>query len=88
VIPAKGSRASSLPAGGKAQIPAGGGVIWVSALTTSVRHSAIIERNQFSEEGHTMAWTVAFAFAALAGWTVEWAQRRCEQWAYERDKDL
>jgi hypothetical protein len=22
------------------------------------------------------------------GWIVGWTQRRCERWAYERDKDL
>ena len=26
--------------------------------------------------------------ALLAGFFVEWGQRRCEAWAYMRDKDL
>jgi len=35
-----------------------------------------------------MTVTIALTCAALTGWTVEWAQRRCELWAYMRDKDL
>jgi hypothetical protein len=35
-----------------------------------------------------MTWMIAVSCAALTGWTVEWAQRHCERWAYERDKDL
>ena len=34
-----------------------------------------------------MTLTIAFTSAALTGWIVEWAQRECERWAYERDKD-
>ena len=35
-----------------------------------------------------MIWAITATCAVLAGWTVEWAQRQCERWAYERDKDL
>jgi hypothetical protein len=35
-----------------------------------------------------MAFGVAITCAALTGWIVEWTQRQCERWAYERDKDL
>jgi hypothetical protein len=31
---------------------------------------------------------IALSCAALMGWIVEWGQRQCERWAYERDKDL
>ncbi len=34
-----------------------------------------------------MTFGIALTCAALTGWIVEWAQRQCEQWAYERDKD-
>jgi hypothetical protein len=35
-----------------------------------------------------MLWIITLSTAALTTWVVEWAQRRCEQWAYERDKAL
>jgi hypothetical protein len=35
-----------------------------------------------------MTFGVAITCAGLMGWIVEWAQRHCERWAYERDKDL
>jgi hypothetical protein len=38
--------------------------------------------------GATMTWMISLASAAFTGWTVEWAQRRCELWAHVRDKDL
>jgi hypothetical protein len=41
-----------------------------------------------SDRGHTMIWMITLTAVASAGWTVEWAQRRCEQWAQMRDKDL
>jgi hypothetical protein len=31
---------------------------------------------------------IALTCAAFTGWIVEWAQRYCEGWAYQRDKDL
>ncbi len=34
-----------------------------------------------------MTVTIALTCAALTGFIVEWAQRQCERWAYERDKD-
>jgi hypothetical protein len=30
---------------------------------------------------------IALTCAALTGLLVEWAQRQCELWAYQRDKD-
>jgi hypothetical protein len=41
-----------------------------------------------SDRSHMMTWVIALASAAFTGWTVEWAQRRCELWAHMRDKDL
>jgi hypothetical protein len=35
-----------------------------------------------------MTWMIVTTCAALAAWSVEWAQRQCEHWAYMRDKDL
>ncbi len=35
-----------------------------------------------------MALGIAVTCAALTGFIVEWAQRQCERWAYQRDKDL
>jgi hypothetical protein len=35
-----------------------------------------------------MTWTIGTAFVALAGWALEWGQRRCEEWAQTHDKDL
>jgi hypothetical protein len=32
-----------------------------------------------------MMWLIALSTAASTGFIVEWAQRRCEQWARERD---
>ena len=34
-----------------------------------------------------MTWLWVLTSAALMAWVVDSAQRRCEQWAYERDKD-
>jgi hypothetical protein len=35
-----------------------------------------------------MEWIIVLATAGLTAWSVEWAQRHCEQWAQMRDKDL
>jgi hypothetical protein len=35
-----------------------------------------------------MTFAIALTCAALTGWIVEWAQRKCERWAYQRDKGL
>jgi hypothetical protein len=35
-----------------------------------------------------MTWMIAFTCVPLAGWALEWGQRRCEEWAQMRDKDL
>jgi hypothetical protein len=34
-----------------------------------------------------MIWVLVCTSAAFTAWVVDSAQRRCEQWAYERDKD-
>ena len=34
-----------------------------------------------------MTWVLVCTSAALTAWVVDSAQRRCEQWAYGRDKD-
>jgi hypothetical protein len=34
-----------------------------------------------------MTFGIALAAAAVTGWVVEWAQRQCELWASQRDKD-
>ena len=75
--------------GGRPEIPVGRGPCWASAVPTFVRYGAIITPQTHSEEGHTMTWIiVVMTCAALAAWSLEWAQRHCEQWAYMRDKDL
>jgi hypothetical protein len=35
-----------------------------------------------------MTFMLATSVAVLTAWTVGWGQRRCEVWAYARDKDL
>jgi hypothetical protein len=35
-----------------------------------------------------MAYIIAISAILVTGFIVEWAQRRCEAWAYIRDKDL
>jgi hypothetical protein len=35
-----------------------------------------------------MAWMWALTGAAVVSFAVDSAQRHCERWAYERDKDL
>jgi hypothetical protein len=35
-----------------------------------------------------MTWMIALSSGVFAGWTVDWAQRRCELWVQMRDKDL
>ena len=35
-----------------------------------------------------MMWMLVLSSAAFMAWVVDSAQRRCEHWAYERDKDL
>lgn len=33
-------------------------------------------------------WFAVLSTAVLTAWSVEWAQRYCEDWAQMRDKDL
>jgi hypothetical protein len=35
-----------------------------------------------------MTYILATSAAVLTGFLVDWGQRRCEAWAYMRDKDL
>jgi hypothetical protein len=35
-----------------------------------------------------MTYIIATSAAVFTGFLVEWGQRRCEAWAYMRDKDL
>ena len=56
-------------------------------MTTSVCQGATIDLKHLVI-GVTMSWAIALTGAALTGWTVEWAQRMCEQWVQERDKGL
>jgi hypothetical protein len=36
-----------------------------------------------------MTWMITLSgTAAVTAWIIDWAQRRCEQWAYMRGRDL
>lgn len=35
-----------------------------------------------------MAYIVSISIVVVIGLAIEWCQRHCEAWAFERDKDL
>jgi hypothetical protein len=62
------------------------------AWTLSRRRYATIdsstERVETEREELEMTYMIVVTAAGLMGFTVDWAQRRCERWAFDRDKEL
>jgi hypothetical protein len=68
---------------------AGGSDLWL-AVQTSRGPGATLVPNRSTTSGiePTMIWMTVLATAVSTAWIIEWAQRRCEQWAQRRGEAL